>query len=152
MNQEANKPLLPSQLDDLEQLVFELKRRTQIAEMLKEILLCNHRLRLSVKNKNGYVFIDIKDIVFIEACQENVKVHTEDKGVYLMSENLKTLEHILYPVHFLRVHRSYLVNLSKVKKLLTKEGLQIEFENNIKINVSRTYKKSIVKRVHEHGF
>jgi len=91
-------------------LVFELNKRSLITDLSNIGLIKNQQIRLSVKDKSGYLFIAIKDVLYITAQQENVLIHTINKDAFLMYESLKSLEGFLSNTHFLRVHRSFLVN------------------------------------------
>ena len=152
MNQDGNKSKLTSSVNDLEQIVLELRRRTLLAELTRDDLQNNFCLRLSIKKKEGYCFIAVKDIFYIEAQQDNVRVYSSVDEPHLMNTNLKNIESLLSSFHFLRVHRSYLVNLTKVKRVISTNGLQLLLEDKTLINVSRSFKKQVVKYIQEHRF
>ncbi len=86
--------------------------------------------------KSGYdlhkLFLD--DIYFIESDGEYVHFHTKDKKV-MSYQSLKSLEKILDPSLFMRVHRSYIVNKTKVRAL---KGRDLSIEEHA-IPVSDTY-------------
>ncbi len=68
--------------------------------------------------KSGYDLhkLFLNDIYFIESDGEYVHFHTKDKKV-MSYQSLKSLEKILDPSLFMRVHRSYIVNKTKVRAL-----------------------------------
>jgi len=86
--------------------------------------------------KSGYdlhkLFLD--DIYFIESDGEYVHFHTKNKKV-MSYQSLKSLEKILDPSLFMRVHRSYIVNKTKVRAL---KGRDLSIEEHT-IPVSDTY-------------
>ena len=86
--------------------------------------------------KSGYdlhkLFLD--DIYFIESDGEYVHFHTKDKKV-MSYQSLKSLEKSLDPSLFMRVHRSYIVNKTKVRAL---KGRDLSIEEHA-IPVSDTY-------------
>jgi len=86
--------------------------------------------------KSGYdlhkLFLD--DIYFIESDGEYVHFHTKYKKV-MSYQSLKSLEKILDPSLFMRVHRSYIVNKTKVRAL---KGRDLSIEEHA-IPVSDTY-------------
>ena len=99
------------------------------------------------KDKQGYLMIKadykllqiaFKDILFIEGVKDYVKIHLSEDAKSLMSLlSMKTLEEKL-PANFMRVHRSYIVNLDQIKVI---ERSQIVF-GNTRITVSDKYREA----------
>ncbi|MGB7394864.1 MAG: LytTR family DNA-binding domain-containing protein [Pricia sp.] len=90
----------------------------------------------SITVKSGYDLYKIKydDILYIESDSEYVVYHTSDRKV-MSNQSLKKLENLLPPDLFFRVHRSFMVNRTKVTALKGRD-LQI---NEINIPVSDSY-------------
>ena len=86
--------------------------------------------------KSGYDLhkLFLNDIYFIESDGEYVHFHTKNKKV-MSYQSLKSLEKILDPSLFMRVHRSYIVNKTKVRAL---KGRDLSIEGHA-IPVSDTY-------------
>ena len=72
--------------------------------------------RLMVRTPKGTVFIRLEDIDWIEADDYYAKLHVAGRG-YLIRETMQSLEARLDPRRFVRVHRSAIVNLDRVKTL-----------------------------------
>lgn len=69
-----------------------------------------------VKSEYKLVQISLKDILYIEGLKDYVKIYTETESRPIMSlMSLKSLEERLPASRFLRVHRSYIVQKSKIK-------------------------------------
>ena len=80
-------------------------------------------MRLSVERAGKRAFIPVTDIVYIEAKADYSSVVTA-AGSYLVNESISSLERRLAPQGFLRVHRSYLVNLDDVHDVeVSRSGL-----------------------------
>lgn len=86
--------------------------------------------------KSGYDLYKVKidDITHIESDSEYVVFYTADKKI-MSHQSLKSLENSLNSTQFLRVHRSYIVNISKVTGL---KGRDL-FLGTINIPVSDSY-------------
>lgn len=69
---------------------------------------------------NKVVFLNSEDIYYVQAEMGEVSVRTKE-GLLPLSKKLYELEEQLRPYNFFRVHRSYLVNLNKVKELKSVE-------------------------------
>ena len=72
--------------------------------------------RIFVRFKERMVKIYLSDINYVEAERAYCRVHTTDKE-YLITLPLKSFFEKISSDHFLRVHRSFVVNLSKVDEL-----------------------------------
>ncbi|SEF79700.1 LytR/AlgR family response regulator transcription factor [Algoriphagus boritolerans] len=69
--------------------------------------------RLVVRIKNDIKIIPVPEVVYFEAEDDYVVIHTSD-GKYLKKMTMKTLEESLDPAKFTRVHRSFIINLNGV--------------------------------------
>ena len=97
---------------------------------------------LFVKVNARIVRIDIKDLLFIEAKGDYAVFKTQTKG-YIVQTTFTNVASKLDPSRFLKVHRSYIVNLEKV--------IDLE-ENNLlvgdqSIPVSRSQKAALLNRL-----
>ena len=101
--------------------------------------------------KNDYIFvrserkmvkINFDEILYVESLSDYIKIHTID-AVLVTRETISNLEMKLPSLQFLRIHRSYIVNLKKIDSY-TNEFIEIE-KNAIPI--SRTYKENVLKKL-----
>lgn len=85
--------------------------------------------KIIIKSETDTYFIPSEEVIFAEKLQRNIIVHTK-KRTYEVSQNLSELELTLNN-NFLKVHRSYIVNLDKVSKLthLGNRAYELEFED-----------------------
>jgi two-component system LytT family response regulator len=74
----------------------------------------NNHDKILIKGKNEIVFIALNDILFVEKLDKKAFIHT-NSTVLEINETLAELESNLGE-NYLRVHKSYIVNLNKVKK------------------------------------
>ena len=77
--------------------------------------------KLAVRKGGRTVLLTIEDIVLLSARNKSTYAHTYEKQ-YLVDMTLGDLEEKLARESFTRVHRSYLVNLNKVKEILRVDG------------------------------
>lgn len=81
------------------------------------------RQRIVVKKGSNLVILPIHTVHYIEAFDDYVKVHTRD-GFFLKKKTMAFYEKALDPAQFIRVHRSYLMNLQELTRIepLTKDS------------------------------
>ena len=110
----------------------------------------NYELKNNKSNDNIFLKVDsvlvnfnLMEIDYIEAYGDYVKVHARNK-IYTIYATLKSLENTLPQKTFVRVHRSYIVRLDKIKNIdIT--CLTIG-EKNI-IPISNTYKQQLLSKI-----
>ena len=95
-----------------------------------------------VKSKNRLEKLMLKDILWIEASDIYALICTAN-GKHLLNTSLKTVEERLAVPAFIRVHRSYIVNLDKVEAL-EEDNLII---NNSKIPIGKTYRDKLMSKL-----
>lgn len=93
--------------------VQEDKLNDVLAYVIKEK---QSRKQLVIKTDGEEIRIDAADIIYMEAQNKYVMIYTT-KGEYLVRYNLADFEEELKDYGVMRVHRSYLVSLSKVRKI-----------------------------------
>jgi two-component system LytT family response regulator len=80
-----------------------------------------YRSRIAVKNGGQMIFIKVSDVDYIESAANYAVVHTAS-GNHIVRETLTNLEEELPPKQFLRVSRSLILNLERVKGLQSTPG------------------------------
>ncbi len=98
--------------------------------------------RIFVRHKEKMIKIFIEDILYIEAERNYCRIFTKTKE-YLLSTTLKIMEEKLPTRNFVRVHRSYMVNLSQVDEVS---------ENHVIVNqkaipLSNSLREDLLKRI-----
>jgi two-component system LytT family response regulator len=73
--------------------------------------------RLIIKSGGRVVFIQMDEIDYVEAAANYVRLHLSGKNAYLYRETIGRMADRLDPSEFIRVHRSFVVNISKIKEL-----------------------------------
>ena len=80
--------------------------------------------KLAVRKGGRTVLLTIEDIVFLSARNKSTYAHTYENQ-YLVDTTLGELEGKMARESFVRVHRSYLVNLNKIKEILRVDSCYI---------------------------
>lgn len=102
--------------------------------------------KILVNNKGEEVLIKIDKILYIEAQNKDIFIHT-DNDIYMEKNNLGYFEKLLMNYGFFRIHRSYLVNLDFVKSYTPKE---VVLDNGELVYMSRLKYKSFKEHLYDH--
>lgn len=100
-------------------------------------------VEIFLKSGHEHIKINIRDIVYIKSDSDYTDVHLKNKK-YISSKPLIYWVDRLNEFKFMRVHKSYIINLDKIEKI---SGNQIYLTINIPIPIGRTYKKMISERI-----
>ncbi|MFD1602282.1 LytR/AlgR family response regulator transcription factor [Flavobacterium artemisiae] len=88
--------------------------------------------------------INIEEILFVEGMKEYIKVVTPDK-TYITHKSLTSLSEELPADRFLRIHKSFVIALNKVKSI---EGNRIQIQSYT-IPIGRNYSKEVKNKILE---
>ena len=81
-----------------------------------------HRLRyLAVRKASEIRLVPVEEVVLIRGAGDYSELHTRDGSMHLHDKSLALLERLL-PERFLRVHRSYLVDVGEIESLRSEPG------------------------------
>ncbi|WP_432714790.1 LytR/AlgR family response regulator transcription factor [Pedobacter sp.] len=95
--------------------------------------------RIVVK-KNGIIkILNVMDVHYLEADDDQVKISTTD-GIYFKNKTMSFFEKTLESSQFIRIHRSYIINLSQVSRIELKEkdSYMVLLKSDIWLPVSKT--------------
>lgn len=95
-----------------------------------------------VRHLNSMVKVDIKDILYIEAERNYCRIFSSSKE-YLVVMSLKEMDEKLPAKHFIRTHRSYIINLSQIKEIAATHVVI----GNKALPVTKTQREELLKRI-----
>lgn len=147
--------LKPVEIEQLQHAIEKVSKRLSSktagkrVEVLKEAY-SGELNKIALPVSDGLLFIEINDIVTLEAEGAYTYVCLKDGNKILISKKLKFFEDLLAerPL-FYRPHRSYLINLSYINKYVRGENLLI-LHDNIHITIARDKKNEFELYLKEH--
>jgi len=114
---------------------------SQVIAMLHAIASPPRRLtRFAVRSGERTLFVPLDDVDRIEAFQNYVQLHIGET-THLLHVPMNTVEGILDPERFLRIHRSHIVNVQRISQLwsLAHGQYVIELRSGERLQSGRTY-------------
>ncbi|MBR1797897.1 MAG: LytTR family transcriptional regulator DNA-binding domain-containing protein [Clostridiales bacterium] len=89
------------------------------------------------------IILDPKEIYYLDHIDRKLFAYTRD-GVYRLMQTLSACEQMLWNYGFVRVSKSNLINIYKVKQLKPDVNMKVyaSFDNGERICINRSYKKS----------
>jgi two-component system LytT family response regulator len=100
--------------------------------------------RLAVKTGGRVIFVKVSDVDYIEAAHNYVELHVE-KQSHLLRETLNAIEARLPAEKFVRISRSVIVNIERVKELqpLFYGEYAVTLHNGVRLTLSRRYRDKL---------
>ena len=122
-----------------------LQENQRIIGLLETIVSPRRRMkRLAVRSAGKTVFVDVAEVDWIEAAENYVQLHC-GKANHLLHVPMNTLERSLDPDIFLRIHRSILVNVTRIREM--QPGVNGEYvltlESGVRLQSGRSYHEKL---------
>jgi two-component system LytT family response regulator len=108
--------------------------------------------RIMIRSVGRVSFLPVEEIDWIEAADYYSCLHIGTR-THLLRRSMAELERDLAPDHFCRIHRSTIVNLSRVRGLCLDTGGEYEvvLRDDIRLKVSRGYREKLQAAIHDIG-
>jgi two-component system LytT family response regulator len=105
--------------------------------------------RLTVKDDSGIVFVPVDDILWIEAANKYLVIHTANGQKHVARQTMQGLEETLDPGQFVRIHRSLLVRKSAVRGLhpLFHGDYMVKLSTGAELTLSRSFRKAFFQEM-----
>ena len=98
-------------------------------------------MRLCVGSIKGFQVVDVKDILYCEASGNYSNFHFTNHQLVCTSRTMREYEGVLEDAGFVRIHKSYLVNLLHVKEYIRGAGGSVILTNGTELEVARRKKE-----------
>lgn len=120
----------------LRQQILELKGNPKIHMMERKV---------AIPSNDGIHLFPINSIIRLKAERNYTRIHFANQESMLTSKTLKSYEQILPPKMFQRVHQSHVLNLSKIKSYINRDGGYLLMEDGSTITVSSRKKHELLE-------
>jgi two-component system LytT family response regulator len=149
----------PVDEDRLVESVERVKKRVQVEtdRTQAEALVHNiskagspMEMRLCLPTLKGFTIVKLEEIVYCEAQRSYTIFRLTGNKTIMISKPLFDYEQLLAGTIFLRVHKSFLINLLHIKEYLRGEGGTVIMSNGMEIEVSRRKKDLFLTKVKEY--
>ena len=136
--------LKPIDVGLLQKSIIKVQEQLAHKDIKERLNLLKHNTKkikqIAIPYKTDYVILAIEKILCIEADRMYVNIFTTDDKKYVIAKKLSYYERLFEEEsNLIRIHRSWMVNLKKIKSYSKKEK-EIILNTGKKIPVSQTYK------------
>ncbi|MDW5288691.1 LytR/AlgR family response regulator transcription factor [Formosa sp. PL04] len=99
-----------------------------------------------VKSEYENIKIKTANIIYVQGLKDYIKIHVEgtNKAVITLLSFKDMLDKLPGNNHFMRVHKSFIVNVNSIKAL---QKTKIVLQNDMRIPIGETFKKDVLERL-----
>ncbi|HNX97137.1 MAG TPA: LytTR family DNA-binding domain-containing protein [Candidatus Aminicenantes bacterium] len=103
-----------------------------------------YRQRILLREDERMLVLPVERLLYVEAAGYQLKLHEPD-GVHLHRETIQHMEQQLDPARFLRIHRSYIVNIDFIKEIQPwfQDDHLLVLRNGDRLPISAKYQKAV---------
>lgn len=145
------KPIRPKQIKEALKKVSKRIKHDNLhhqLSVLKDTMKESSFKKIAVPISNGILFIDINDIICMEADGMYTKLHTTSNGSQIISKPLKYFVDLLNENNlFYRCHRSFFINIVFVRQYIKKDGHTILLEKDIEVPLARDKREVFLDKI-----
>ena len=106
-------------------------------------------MKLCIPSLKGFQVVELKDILYCEASSSYTNFHFANKHTICTAKSIHEYEELLADAGFVRIHKSYLINLLHVKEYIKGEGGSVILTGGNEIEVSRRKKDIFLTQMKE---
>jgi len=139
---------LLSTIKRFEQSKNPMSQQEKISMLLENLSSDNNSFnKIALPTQNGYELIKLNSILYCQSDSNYCKIVCLDKSSFLIAKTLKYVEKLLKSDLFIRIHKSYLVNLNYVVKYEKGDELKVTLTNNEQLPVSIRKKEQFLNAI-----
>jgi two-component system LytT family response regulator len=146
--------LKPIDEDELLHAIEKVRRRSnnplsQQLEILMQRLAepISKISKIALPTMDGLEMASIDSIIYCESDSNYTIVHLKNATKIVVSKTLKEVDELLVDYSFVRVHRSYLVNINEVEKYKKGDGGYLILSNGSSVDVSKNRKELLLSKL-----
>lgn len=107
------------------------------------------KMKICIPSLKGFQVVKLSEIVYCEASSNYTNFHFTERALICASKPIHEFETLLDDSGFVRVHKSFVINLEHVKEYVRGEGGTVILSNNHEVEVSRRKKEVFINRMKE---
>lgn len=104
---------------------------------------------IKIPQPHGFILVDSREIIKLEAENNYTRVLTLKGEQFFVSKTIKDFEILLDPDTFLRIHKSFIINLNFLKEFINIDGTYVLLKDDSKIPVSRRKVQDLKNAIHK---
>lgn len=127
---------------------FEMRKAEPDSASIRKVITPKKSQNRIAFPENGRIhFIEVHDIMYLEASNVYTLCHLKDKAPIVVSKSLGSYQEVLPDPDFCRIHERYIVNLNYVNTYTKGRGGEVELKNGVILGVASRRKDLFLKQI-----
>lgn len=102
--------------------------------------------KVALNTGDGITFLELHNILYLKADGSYTHFYTTDRHRITVAKKISDFERLEAMGNFLRIHRSHIVNLSRIQKILKQDGGMVIMENGEMLSISAERKNNLYNK------
>ena len=141
--------LKPVRVDALEKALHKIMDNSNNLEKLKELQ--NNmenplEKKVALNTGDGITFLELHDILYLKADGSYTHFYTTNRHRITVAKKISDFERLEAMGNFLRIHRSHIINLGRIQKILKQDGGTVIMENGESLSISADRKATLFEK------
>ncbi len=141
--------LKPVRVDALEKALHKIMDNSNDLEKLKALQ--NNmenplEKKVALNTGDGITFLELHDILYLKADGSYTHFYTTNRHRITVAKKISDFERLEAMGNFLRIHRSHIINLGRIQKILKQDGGTVIMENGESLSISADRKATLFEK------
>lgn len=151
------KPVNIEEVQEVIQRIRTMQAETPLSGINQELIMAFLRnapskslpKRIALPQLGSVTYVDVDHIIALEAHSNYTIIHKPNGQTQTVSKTLKDFEDILDDQLFVRIHKSYIINLNHVKESHTNEGYYVVMDDGKEWSISRRQMDHFIEKMNK---
>lgn len=146
--------LKPVRIDALQRAlskVNESKSMESLKVLQSNLDIPQHK-KIALNTGDGITFIELQDILYLKADGSYTHFFISNKSKITVSKKIAEFERLEQVSNFMRIHRSHIINLERIQKILKQDGGTVIMDNGDELSISAERKMALLEKFESFRF
>ena len=146
--------LKPVRIDALQRAlskVNETKSLESLKVLQNNLDIPQHK-KIALNTGDGITFIELQDILYLKADGSYTHFYISNKNKITVSKKIAEFERLEVVSNFMRIHRSHIIHLERIQKILKQDGGTVIMDNGDELSISTDRKAALLEKFESFRF
>lgn len=146
--------LKPVRIDALQRALSKVNDNKSIESLkvLQSNLDIPQHKKIALNTGDGITFIELQDILYLKADGSYTHFFISNKSKITVSKKIAEFERLEQVSNFMRIHRSHIINLERIQKILKQDGGTVIMDNGDELSISAERKVALLEKFESFRF
>ena len=146
--------LKPVRIDALQRALTKVNDSNSLEKIkvLQNNLDLPQNKKIALNTGDGITFIELLDILYLKADGSYTHFFLSNKNKITVSKKISEFERLEQVGNFMRIHRSHVINLERIQKILKQDGGTVIMDNGDELSISSDKKTVLLEKFDSFRF